>query len=91
MTSAFPYTLTPSAFAKFLDKLKDVGVPEKIDRTYLSQIGFASANHRPFIPIMKHVDLLDASGKPTERYRKGLRGGDAGMSLVAEGIRAHRI
>jgi len=87
MTSAFPYTLTPSAFAKFLDKLKDVGVPEKIDRTYLSQIGFASANHRPFIPIMKHVDLLDASGKPTERYRKGLRGGDAGMSLVAEGIR----
>jgi hypothetical protein len=85
--TAFPYTLTPSAFAQFLEKLKDVGVPAKIDRTYLSQIGFASANHRPFIPILKHVDLLDASGKPTDRYRRGLRGGDAGKALVADGIR----
>jgi len=36
---------------------------------------------------MKHIDLLDRGGAPTDRYRRGLRGGDAGRRLVGEGIR----
>ncbi|QEO15814.1 hypothetical protein FLP10_16340 [Agromyces intestinalis] len=87
VAQAFPYTITPVPFSSFLKKLQDIGVPEKIDRTYLSQIGYASANHRVFIPIMKFVGLLDSQGKPTDRYRKGLRGGTAGRALVADGIR----
>jgi hypothetical protein len=63
-------------------------VPDKVDYTYLKQVGFSSSNHRPFVSIMKFVDLLDSSGAPTERYRKGLRGGGAGQKLVAEGIRS---
>lgn len=88
MANTFPTTVTPSALSTFLEKLKGVGVPEKIDRTYLKQLGYSSSNHVAFIPIMKAIDLLDASGKPTERYKRGLRGGDAGRPLVADGIRS---
>lgn len=87
MAQTFPYTLATGPLADFLEKLKNVGVPEKIDRQYLKQSGFTSSNHNNFIPIMKNVDLLDRSGVPTERYRKGLRGGDPGRALVADGIR----
>ncbi|WP_377323418.1 DUF5343 domain-containing protein [Pimelobacter simplex] len=88
MAHSFPYTVAPGPLGEFLEKLKTIGVPDKIDQTYLKQVGFSSSNHRPFIPIMKQVDLLDSSGAPTERYRKGLRGGAPGQKLVAEGIRA---
>ncbi|XBB68424.1 DUF5343 domain-containing protein [Nocardioides sp. WV_118_6] len=87
MASAFPYTIAPGPFAEFLEKLKTIGVPDRIDQTYLKQVGFSSSNHRPFIPVMKHVGLLDASGAPTEVYRRGLRGGQPGKTLVAKGIR----
>ena len=87
MANTFPTTVTPGALSTFLDKLKSVGVPDKIDRTYLKQIGFSSSNHAAFVPVMKFVGLLDSSGKPTDRYRQGLRGGEKGKALVAEGIR----
>jgi hypothetical protein len=87
MVAKFPYTIAPGPLSELLEKLKNIGVPDKIDQTYLAQIGFSSSNHRPFIPIMKHVGLLDGSGVPTDIYRRGLRGGEAGKKLVANGIR----
>lgn len=85
--SQYPYTLAPGPLGEFLEKLKNVGVPDKIDYAYLSQIGYSSSNHRSFIAIMKHIELLDGGGVPTDRYRKGLRGGEAGKAIVADGIR----
>ncbi|WAB80607.1 DUF5343 domain-containing protein [Microcella daejeonensis] len=85
--SQFPYTVAPGPLGEFLEKLKNIGVPDKIDYAYLGQIGFTSSNHRPFVPILKHIELLDGKGVPTDRYRKGLRGGESGKAIVAEGIR----
>lgn len=85
--SHFPYTVAPGPLGEFMEKLKNVGVPDKIDYAYLSQIGYSSSNHRPFVPVLKHIELLDGSGVPTDKYRKGLRGGEAGKAIVAEGIR----
>lgn len=85
--NSFPYTIAPGPLGEFLEKLKNIGVPDKIDYAYLSQIGYSSSNHRPFISILKHIELLDGNGVPTEKYRKGLRGGEAGKAIVAEGIR----
>lgn len=81
----FPYTVAAGALSEFLAKLKTLAVPPKIDSTYLASIGFASSNHRAFVPVLKSVGLLDSSGVPNERYRLGIRGGDG--SLIAEGIR----
>lgn len=87
MADAYPFTPTPGKLEEFLAKLKTIGVPAKIDQKYLNSVGYGSSNSRPFIPIMKKAGLLDGSGAPTEVYIKGLRGGDAGKSLVADGVR----
>lgn len=84
----FPYTLTPGSLETFLSEVPSRGVPDKITTTYLKGIGYASSNHRAFISPLKHVGLIDGDSAPTERYRKGLRGGADGKKLVAEGIRA---
>ncbi|MCI3273346.1 DUF5343 domain-containing protein [Streptomyces cylindrosporus] len=86
--NSFPYTPTPGKLEEFLEKLQGIGVPARIDQQYLGSVGFASSNCRPFIPIMKKVGLLDGSGKPTELYTKGLRGGEGGRALLSAGIRA---
>lgn len=88
MVDAYPLTPTPGKLEEFLAKLKSIGVPAKIDQKYLGSVGYGSSNSRPFIPIMKKIGLLDASGAPTDLYIKGLRGGDTGKGLVAGGIRA---
>lgn len=87
MSSKYPYTLAPVPLGAFLDKLKTVGVPDKINEEYLRSVGYGSSNHRAFVSVMKHIGLLDSNGTPNARYRSGLRGGDAGKLLVAEGIR----
>ncbi|MFJ4343407.1 DUF5343 domain-containing protein [Streptomyces sp. NPDC088915] len=86
--NSFPYTPTPGKLEEFLEKLQGMGVPTRIDKQYLSSVGFASSNSRPFIPLMKKIGLLDRSGKPTELYTKGLRGGESGRALLAAGIRS---
>ncbi|WP_217551389.1 DUF5343 domain-containing protein [Streptomyces sp. GbtcB6] len=86
--NSFPYTPTPGKLEEFLEKLQGVGVPTRIDQQYLGSVGFASSNSRPFIPLMKKIGLLGSSGKPTELYTKGLRGGESGRALIAAGIRA---
>ncbi|MFC8790325.1 DUF5343 domain-containing protein [Streptomyces cinereoruber] len=85
--NSFPYTPTPGKLEEFLEKLQGMSVPPRIDQQYLSSVGFASSNSRPFIPLMKKIGLLDRSGKPTELYTKGLRGGTSGRALLAAGIR----
>lgn len=84
----FPYTPTPGKLEEFLQKLQSIAVPPKIDQKYLGSVGFGSSHSRPFIPIMKKVGLLGQGGVPGDIYTKGLRGGDAGRALVADGIRA---
>lgn len=86
--TSFPYTPTPGKLEEFLKKLQSVGVPPKIDQKYLGAVGFTSSSSRPFIPVMKKAQLIDPSGKPTDFYTRGLRGGEAGRTLVATGIRA---
>jgi hypothetical protein len=85
--NSFPYTPTPRKLEEFLQKLQSIAVPPKIDQQYLGAVGFGSSNSRPFIPIMKKVGLLGQGGVPGDIYTKGLRGGDAGRALVADGIR----
>lgn len=87
VAQSFPYTLASSALVEFLTKHKTMGVPEKVDYAYLKKVGYTSSNHRNFVPILKFIDLLDSKGVPTERYRKGLRGGEAGRRIIAEGIK----
>lgn len=81
----FPYTTVTGKIGPLLDKIKEVGVPDKVTRNWLESVGFKSKNDRSLITVIKYVDLVDTSGKPTPRWNQ-FRGKDGG-AVLAEGIK----
>lgn len=51
-------------------KIKSGQAPDKFTNQHLKDIGFASTNHRAFIPLLKALGFLTDDGSPTERYRE---------------------
>jgi hypothetical protein len=84
----FLFSHSPGKLEEFLTKLQSIGVPSKMSTDYPKSIGFGSSHARSFPAAMKYIGLLDSSGAATDKYTKGLRGGQQGRALVAEGIRS---
>lgn len=84
---AFVYSRTTGKLEEFLAKLQSVGAPEKVTTAYPAQIGFGAAHARNFPNVLRYAGLIDASGVPTDAYKKGLRGGKPGRALVGAAIK----
>lgn len=72
----YAYTTTPKKIEAFLDKIQEVGVPPKATQTWLTSVGFTSTNDRPLLSIMRQIEFVDSTGKPTaawEEFRGGSR------------------
>ncbi|MEU0090056.1 DUF5343 domain-containing protein [Kribbella sp. NPDC006257] len=82
----FVFNYTPGKLEEFITKLQSVGAPDKITTDYPKSIGFGSSHARSFPAVLKYAGLLESSGQPTEAYKKGLRGGSAGRTLVGTAI-----
>lgn len=54
----------------FFESLKAGQAPEKFTQQHLKDIGFASSNHRAFIPLLKSLGFLSDEGVPTQRYHE---------------------
>jgi hypothetical protein len=54
----------------FLSKIQEGQAPTSFTQQHLKDIGFGSSNHRAYIPLLKAIGFLTASGAPTERYHK---------------------
>ena len=65
----YPYILKAWTLKSFLEKIPDMGIPDKVTQNYLYSVGFKSVNDRPVIRIMKFLKFIDGSGTPTERYK----------------------
>ncbi|MFT3763675.1 MAG: DUF5343 domain-containing protein [Pseudoxanthomonas sp.] len=52
----------------FLAKIQEGQAPDNFTQQHLKDIGFGSSNHRSYIPLLKAIGFLTASGAPTERY-----------------------
>jgi len=78
------YTTFPGKIPTLLSKIKQVGVPNKVTRSWLKTIGFTSSNDSSLIGILRIAGLIDASGVPTERWSqfRGLQG----KAALGEGI-----
>ncbi|UIJ33620.1 DUF5343 domain-containing protein [Allobranchiibius sp. GilTou73] len=85
--TTYPFTRSTGKFPSFVEKLCSVGTPSKVDHKFVASMGFKSSHDRAFPSVLKKAGLLDNSGVPTDAYKKGLRGGEAGKSIVAEAIR----
>lgn len=53
---------------EFFAKIQEGQAPGKFTQQHLKDIGFNSANHRAFIPLLKAIGFLSADGSPTARY-----------------------
>lgn len=61
-------TQVTGQFADFFSKLQEGQAPASFTQQHLKDIGFATANHRAFIPLLKAIGFLTANGAPTDRY-----------------------
>lgn len=76
----YPYCTVPGKLSEFLGKVHSIGIPDKVTTRWLPTIGFASANDRSIIPVLKFVGLIDPSGVPTGVW-KNYRGHASGKAL----------
>jgi hypothetical protein len=70
MLDKYPYVQSPAKLSEFLRKLPDIGKPAKINVEKLKSLGYASSNDRTFIPVLKFIRLIDASGVPTALWEE---------------------
>jgi len=61
----FTYTTVPGKIKPLLDKLRQVGVPQKATIQWLKSIGFKSSNDTSLIGVLKIAGLIDSTGVPT--------------------------
>lgn len=62
------YTMSYGQLGDFLEKIREGQAPSNFSQQHLKDIGFGSANHRAYIPLLKAIGFLTASGAPTSRY-----------------------
>ncbi len=83
----FPYTITPANLKEFLKHIQSAGVPEKVNQTYLEQVGFKSKNDRNIVGILKFIGFLDPNGVPTGVWTNYRNKSAAGV-ILASAIRS---
>lgn len=62
------YTQVYGQIPEFFQKIQEGQAPSTFTQQHLKDIGFASTNHRAFIPILKALGFLTPGGTPTNRY-----------------------
>ena len=68
MALAKVYTQVYGQIRGFFQKIQEGQAPSSFTQQHLKDIGFASTNHRTFIPILKALGFLSPNGAPTNRY-----------------------
>jgi len=82
-----PYTPRHGKIEKYLEKIKEVGVPEKVNRAWLRSVGFRSGNDAYVIKVWKHIGFIDGSNVPTELWRR-YRVPAQSKAVLAQAIRS---
>jgi hypothetical protein len=85
--ATYPYTSNPGRVKELLQKIQDVGVPSKVTNKYLESLGYKSKNDRAMLSVLRALNFVDASGVPTETWRKFRNKGSA-KGVMASAIRA---
>jgi hypothetical protein len=82
--SEFPYSTVPGRLEEFLDKIRDIGIPDKVTTRWLPAVGFGSKNDRSIIGVLKFVGLVMEDGTPSDTWHdyRGPQGGKALASAV---------
>jgi hypothetical protein len=58
-----------SALEKFFQRIRDRGVPESVDHSFLRKLNVASNNEYALLSALKFLGIVDDRGLPTHAYR----------------------
>lgn len=86
MTLPNVYLQVYGQIPEFFAKIQDGQAPDKFTQQHLKDLGFTSANHRGFIPLLKALGFLTPDGIPTPRYH-AYRDRSQASAVMAEALR----
>jgi hypothetical protein len=87
MGSSLPYVVSNKNLEALFSKIASAKVPEKFTHSFLQQtIGLKGTNDRAYIPLLRTLGFLDASGTPTAAYRE-LKNSQTARTAIARGVR----
>ncbi len=64
----FIYTTVPGKIKQLLQKIREVGVPQKVTVQWLKTVGFKSSNDASLLGVLKFIGLIDSSGVPSSKW-----------------------
>src|SRR3569832_432682 len=64
----FIYTTVPGKIKPLLNKIREVGVPQKATVQWLKTVGFKSSNDASLLGILKFIGFIDSSGVPSSKW-----------------------
>lgn len=85
--SEAPYTPLTGKISDYFEKIKEAGVPDKVNRAWLRSVGFTTGNDYYIIGVWKYIGFVDASNAPTESW-KGYRAPKESKAVLAQAIRS---
>jgi hypothetical protein len=65
----YKYTTVPGKLSDLFGKIREVGVPSKATRTWLTQIGFKSSNDGTMLAVLKQIGFTDTNGAPQRPWK----------------------
>jgi hypothetical protein len=86
-TKGFRYVYSPAHITNILKKIQSTGRPEKLNFPYMRDTWLLkNAQYRALLDVLRDMEFIDASGKPTELYARYQNPSIAKQAL-AEGVR----
>lgn len=64
----YAYTTVTGKITQLLEKVRKVGVPPKVNVSWLKTIGFTSSNDATLAGVLKFIGFTDGSGIPTATW-----------------------
>lgn len=80
------YTLRPGRLKEFFEKIQDIARPPTASNKWLATIGFESKSYYQYLQILEQIKFVDASRKPTERWKE-FQDVRTAESAMARGLR----
>lgn len=77
----YPTSLVPGKIKALFEKLPEIGVPPKADKTWLKTLGYTSSNDYSLVVVLKFLAFIDSSNTPTDRWQHFRSCGDKKNAL----------
>ena len=68
--AGFPYVVVQNKLKSFLGEIKRLGVPDRVNGTWLKTVGYTSSNDLSIPKVLEFIDFVDMSRKPTDKWMK---------------------